>query len=123
MFIYFAGHLGRMSSPRVVPSGLGTPGLLGGLCVRCGGVAVCREGRAAADRICSRTVASPGRVQDRSGPEEERQIKPELIYLENNLPDERKSRGGRYTGMMACVFIFSLEKAAKMCKWFGSYTN
>lgn len=45
-------------------------GPLAGFCVRCGGGAVCREGRAAADRTYNRTVVSPGHAPDRSEPED-----------------------------------------------------
>lgn len=72
------------------------PGLLEGSCVRCGCAAVCREGRAAADMTDSRTVASPGHGLDRSEPEEESQIKSELIYLKHSL-----LVGGREYGSVA----------------------
>lgn len=54
-----------------VPSRLGMPGLQEEFCARCGCAAICREGRAAADRTCSRTVASPGHGPDRLEPVEE----------------------------------------------------
>lgn len=91
----FAGHL-EIPSPdhvsfRVVPSGLGMRGPLAGFCVQCGHAAVCREGRAAADKTYNRTVVSPGHAPDRSEPEDRSQIKSELIYLKHILPQGRKS--------------------------------
>lgn len=85
------------------------PGLQEGFYVRCGCAAVCREGRAAADRTYNRTVASPGHGPDRSEPVEENQIKSEILYLKLSLPAERKSRAV-YQGIITMynLLIFSL---------------
>lgn len=103
---HFAGHLEKPSPDhvrfRVVPSGLGMHGPLAGSCVRCGCGAVCREGRAAADRTYNRTVVSPGHAPDRLEPEDKSQIK-----LKHILPQERKSRSLR-----GCVYIQGLPKEA-----------
>lgn len=71
----------------VVPSGLGMHGPLAGSCVRCGCGAVCREGKAAADRTYNRTVVSPGHAPDRSEPVDKSQIKSQLKHF---LPQGRK---------------------------------
>lgn len=78
--------------PRVVPSGPGMHGPPAGSCVRCGPGAVCREGRAAADRTYNRTVVSPGHAPDRSEPEDKSGIKLKRTHLKHVLAEARKSR-------------------------------
>lgn len=69
---------------RVLPLGPGMHEPQAGFCARCGRGAVCREGKAAADRTCNRTVISPDRAPDRSEPEqgESREIH-KRIYLDH----------------------------------------